>query len=228
MRRCAVLGCIVAAMTLCSVQPVAAQGAEISGGYSFLSNDSLAVNSSSLPFGFFFGAARHFTDNLSIVFDLNGHYMRGGTPSASTEFVVGPLPSEDFQGFSFNRPEDQWCSPRITACEVHTQAVSMVAGPRFYFGTAAARPFVHILGGLTRSLRKIVFSSHTSTNLTFQPGVGIDVGAGSTAFRIQFDYRRVFFGTTDQTDPGASLVSKDGADYQDFTIAFGVVYRVGG
>ena len=104
----------------------------------------------------------------------------------------------------------------------------MVAGPRFYFGTAAARPFVHILGEETRSLRKIVFSAHTSTNLTFQPGVGIDVGAGSTAFRIQFDYRRVFFGTTDQTDPGASLVSKDGADYQDFTIAFGVVYRVGG
>ena len=89
----------------------------------------------------------------------------------------------------------------------------------------AVRPY-H--GRADRSLRKIVFSAHTSTNLTFQPGVGIDVGAGSTAFRIQFDDRRVFFGTTDQTDPGASLVSKDGADYQDFTIAFGVVYRVGG
>ena len=142
--------------------------------------------------------------------------------------MVGPLPTEDFQGFSFNRPEDGWCSPRLELCEVHTQTVSGVAGPRFHLGTGSVRPFVHIMAGASRSLRKIAFFAHTSTNLTIQPGGGVDFDvADNVGFRIQADYRRVFFGTTDQTDPGASLVSKDGADYQDFTVGFGFVYKVG-
>ena len=48
-----------------------------------------------------------------------------------------------------------------------------------------------------------------------------------TAFRIQGDYRRVFFGEPDQTGGGAGLVSKDGADYQDFSFSIGVVFRLG-
>ena len=47
------------------------------------------------------------------------------------------------------------------------------------------------------------------------------------AFRIQGDYRRVFFPEPDQTKPRSSLVSKDGADYQDFVLSLGVVFKLG-
>ncbi|MCH7748870.1 MAG: outer membrane beta-barrel protein [Acidobacteria bacterium] len=221
-------------MTLCLPQPVAAQNnaAEVSAGYSFLSNDTLAVNQSTLPFGFFFGSGYQLTDTVSLAFDLNGHFKRGIEASDTLEGVVPPLPTEDFQAFSFNRPESGFCSPRLTAaeglCDVSIQTVSAVAGPRFHLGTGRARPFVHIMAGLTRSLRKIAFFAHTSTNFTIQPGGGIDVDmSDNTAFRIQADYRRVMFGEPDQTDPGASLVSKDGEDYQDFTFSVGVVFKIG-
>ena len=76
--------------------------------------------------------------------------------------------------------------------------------------------------------RKIVFFAHTSTNFTIQPGAGVDVDmTENTAFRIEADYRHVFYGAPDQNDPGASLVSKDGADYTDFSFSLGVVWRVG-
>ena len=103
-----------------------------------------------------------------------------------------------------------------------------MAGPRFHFGAGGARPYFHILGGATRSLRKIRFFAHTSTNFTIQPGGGVDVDmTDNTAFRIEVNYRRVFFGETDQENPQASLVSKDGADYADFSFSLGVVWRVG-
>ena len=229
MRKCAVLGCMLAALTLCLAQPVAAQNAgEVSVGYSILGNDDLAVNQSTLPFGFFFGSAWEATDAVSLALDISGHYKRGIEPSSSLDQVVAPLPTEDFQAFSFNRPEDGWCSPRLSVCDVGIQTFSAVAGPRFRFGTGRARPFVHIMGGFTRHLRKIAFFAHTSTNLTIQPGGGVDFDmTDNTAFRIQGDYRQVFFSDPDQTDPGANLVSKDGSDYQDFTVSFGVVLRFG-
>ena len=230
MRRCAVFGCVLVALTLCLPQPVAAQNdrAEVSVGYSFLSNDSLAVNASKLPLGFFFGGAWQVSDNLGLAFDLNGHFNRGVEASSSLAGVVAPLPTEDFQAFSFNRSETGWCSPRITACEVHTQAVSMVAGPRLSFPAGGVRPFVHIMAGVTRSLRKIVFFAHSATNLTIQPGGGVDIDmTENTAFRFQGDYRRVFFGEPDQANPTSSLVSTGGVDYSDFTFSVGVVFRLG-
>ena len=150
MRRCAALGCILAASIFCLAQPVAAQNTgELSIGYSFLSHDDLAVNQETLPFGFFFGSALELTDSVSLAFDLNAHFKRGIEPSSSLDRVVPALPTEDFQGFSFNRPEDGWCSPVITLCEVHIQTVGAVVGPRFHVQVGRARPFVHIMGGAT-------------------------------------------------------------------------------
>ena len=203
---------------------------DVSVGYSFLANDDLAVNQKSLPWGFLFDADIALNDWISLVGDVGGHFKRGIEPSASADRVVPPLATEDFQAFSFNRPESGFCSPRITECKVHIQTISAVGGPRFHVPAGRARPFVHVMAGATRSVRKIEFFSHTSTNLTIQPGGGIDVDLTElTALRVQGDYRRVFFPEPDQTRPGdfASLVSKDGADYQDFTFSVGVVFKLG-
>ena len=230
MRRSAVPGCMLVACTLCLPQPVAAQNyaVELSVGYSFLSNDDLAVNQQTLPWGFFFDSAFELNDWVSLAGDLNGHFKRGVEPSASLDRVVPPLATEDFQAFSFNRPEIGFCSPRIEECRVDIQTISAVGGPRFHTPGERVRPFFHVMAGATRSLRKITFFAHTATNLTIQPGGGVDLKMTDiTALRIQGDYRRVFFGVPDQTDPGASLVSKDGADYQDFTFSVGVVFKLG-
>ena len=230
MRGCAVLACALAALTLGLVQPVAAQNnaAELSAGYSFLANDDLAVNQKSLPWGFFFDSAFGLNDWVSVAGELNGHFKSGIEPSASLGRVVPPLPTEDFQVFSFNRPEIGFCSPVISDCRVDIQTISAVGGPRFHVPAGRARPFVHVMAGATRSLRKIEFFAHTSTNFTIQPGAGVDVEmTDRMALHIQGDYRRVFFGVPDQTKPGASLVNKDGADYQDVVFAVGVAFKLG-
>jgi hypothetical protein len=232
MRRAAFRWCIVAAWTIGLVQPVAAQNnrGELIVGYSVLSNDDLAVNTATLPLGFFFDAAFELNDWISLAGDLNGHFRRGIEPSASLTRVVPPLPTQDFQAFSFNRPETGFCSARISDCRVHVQTISAVAGPRFRLAAGRVRPFVHAMAGVTRSLRKIEFFAHTSTNFTIQPGGGVDIDMkGITALRINGDYRRVFFPAPDQTRPGdfPSLVSKDGADYQDFAFSVGVVFKLG-
>lgn len=230
MRESAVRVCVLAAVTLGLVQPVAAQNraAELSVGYSFLANDDLAVNQENLPWGFLFDSAFELNDWVSLAGDLSGHVKYGIEPSASLDRVVPPLPTQDFQAFSFNRPETGFCSPRVQDCSVGIQTISAVGGPRLHVPAGRARPFVHVMAGATRSLRKIEFFAHTSTNFTIQPGGGVDVDITDlTALRIQGDYRRVFFGVPDQSDPGASLVSKDGADYQDVIFTVGVVFKLG-
>ena len=232
MRKSAVLGCVLAVLALCVPQPVAAQdnAAEVSIGYTFLSNDQLAVNGTSLPFGFWFGAAFPMNDSISFAIDLSASYNLGVEPSDSLDMVVPALPTQDFQGLSFNRPETGWCSPVLVSidCEVRFQSVTGVAGPRFHFGSGGVRPFVHIMAGLTRSLRKIDFFAHTSTNFTIQPGGGIDADiTDNTAFRIEANYRTVFWGEPDQVNLGSSLVSTGGADFQDLSFSLGFVWRVG-
>ena len=230
MRGCAVLACVLAA-SFGVVQPVAAQNntAELSAGYSFLTNDDLAVNQKNLPWGFFFDSAFQLNDWISIAGDLTGHFKGGIEPSASLERVVPPLPTQDFQVFSFNRPETGFCSPLIQNCKVIIQTISAVGGPRFHVPAGRARPYFHVMAGATRSLRKIEFFAHTSTNFTIQPGGGVDIDVtDTTALRIQGDYRRVFFGVPDQTNAGASLVSKDGSDYQDVSFSVGVIFKLGG
>jgi opacity protein-like surface antigen len=219
-------------MTVGLVQPLTAQTnrSELTVGYSSLSNDDLAVNADTLPLGFFFDANFRLNDWMSLAGDLNGHFKNGIEPSDSLDRVVAPLPTQDFQAFSFNRPEIGFCSPRLQECTVRIQTISAVAGPRLHVPAGRVRPFVHIMAGATRSLRKIEFFAHTSTNLTIQPGGGIDFDVTDrTALRFQGDYRRVLFPEPDQTRPGdfASLVSKDGADYQDFTVSVGLVFKFG-
>jgi opacity protein-like surface antigen len=211
-------------------QSAAAQNnvGKLSVGYSFLTNDDLAVNQKNLPWGFFFDAALELNDWVSLAGDLNGHFKSGIEPSTSVERVVPPLLTQDFQAFSFNRPETGFCSPRIEDCKVGIQTISAVGGPRFHVPAGRARPFVHVMAGATRSLRKIEFFAHTSTNFTIQPGGGVDVDMTDTmALRIQGDYRRVFFSVPDQTNPGASLVSKDGADHNNVIFTVGVVFKLG-
>ncbi len=222
---------MLAVLVLGLVQPAAAQtdAVELSVGYSRLANDDLAVNQSSLPWGFSFDTAINVNSWLSIAGDLNGHFKRGVEPSTSLDRVVPPLPTEDFQAYSFNRPEIGFCSPRVQDCAVGIQTISGVAGPRFHVPAGRARAFVHVMAGATRSLRKIAFFAHSSTNFTIQPGGGVDVDMTDIlAVRVQGDYRRVFFGVPDQTSGGASLVSKDGADYADVMFTFGVVFKLSG
>jgi hypothetical protein len=219
-------------LTVGLAQPVAAQNSrgEIIVGYAFLSNDDLAVNADTLPLGFFFDAGFRLNDWISLAGDLNGHFKNGIEPSSSLERVVPPIPAQDFQAFSFNRPETGFCSARIPDCTVRIQSISAVAGPRLHLAAGRARPFVHIMGGVTRSLRKIDFFAHTSTNLTIQPGGGVDVDLTDVAaLRVQGDYRHVFFSRPDQSKPEglSSLVSKDGADYQQFKLSVGVVFKLG-
>ena len=230
MRECAVLVCSIAALTVGLPQPAAAQnnGGQLSVGYSFLTNDDLAVNQKDLPWGFFFDSALRLNDWVSLAGDPNAHFKSGIEPSASLARVVPPLRTADFQAFSFNRPETGFCSPFIQNCKVTTQTISAVGGPRFHARAGRARPYFHVMAGATRSLRKIELFAHTSTNFTIQPGGGVDIDiTATTALRIQGDYRRVFFGVPDQTNPGASLVSKDGADHKGVIVTVGVVFKLG-
>jgi opacity protein-like surface antigen len=228
--RSAAFGCMLAILILGLPQPVAAQSSpvQLSVGYSFLANDDLAVNESNLAYGFSFDSAFKLTNWISLAGELNGHFRNGITPSASMDRVVAPLPTQDFQALSFNRPETGWCSAVLSECHVNVQTISGVAGPRFDVPAGRVRPFVHVMAGATRSLRTIEFFAHTSTNFTVQPGGGVDFDLTDTlAMHFQGDYRRVFFGVPDQNNPGASLVSKDGADYSEVMFSVGVTFKLG-
>ncbi len=228
MQKCAVFGCILGALTFGLVRPAAAQtDLDLSVGYSSLVSDDLAVNQSSLPFGFSVGTAIKVNRWLSIAGDVNGHFKFGIEPSASLDRVVAPLPTQEFQAYSFNRPETGFCSAKLEECDVRIQTISGVAGPRFLLPAGRVRAFAHVMAGATRSLRKIGFFAHTSTNFTVQPGAGFDLDINNlTALRIQGDYRQVFFG--DQTEGGASLVSKGGADHEGVVFSVGVVFKLAG
>jgi hypothetical protein len=61
-----------------------------------------------------------------------------------------------------------------------------------------------------------------------QAGGGFDVDVThALLLHVQGDYRRVFFGVPDQSNPGASLVSKDGTDYNEVMVSFGVAFNLG-
>ena len=236
MRKRLVLGSVLAVMAFGMSQPAAAQsGGDISVGYSFLTNDQLAANATSLPAGWYLDTSLQLNDSVSLAFDVNGHYKRGIEASdvysgGPTDPVVRPLPEQDFQAFSFNRPEDEFCSPVLELCEVHIQTAGVVGGPRFHFQAGGVRPYFHGLFGIARSLRKIGFFGHTATHLAIQPGGGVDIDiTPNTAFRVQADYRLTLYPEPDQSDPGSqsSLVSVDGVDFKEFSFSFGVVVKLG-
>ena len=231
-----VFGCVLAAAALCTPQPATAQtGGDLAVGYSFLTNDQLAANAGSLPLGWFFDTSFELNEAVSIAFDVNGHYRRGIDPSDTysggpMDMPVPPNPNEDFQAFSFNRPEAEYCSPVLTVCHVNIQTASVVAGPRFHMQTGGVRPYFHALFGAVRSLRKINFFAHTATHLAIQPGGGVDIDmTPNTAFRVQADYRLTMYPTPDQNDTGSmsSLVSPNGEDFKELSVSVGVVVKLG-
>jgi hypothetical protein len=226
---------VLAAVSVCLPQPSAAQtGGDISVGYSFLTNDQLAANAGSLPLGWFVDTSVQLNDSVSFAFDVNGHYRRGIDPhdmysGGPMDMPVRPDPNQDFQAFSFNRPESEYCSPILTVCHVNIQTAAMVAGPRFHMQAGGVRPYFHALFGAARSLRKIGFFAHTATHLAIQPGGGIDVDmTPNTAFRIQADYRVTMYPTPNQSDPGSqsSLVNPDG-NFKELSFSLGVVVKLG-
>ncbi len=236
MRKRLVFGCVLAAAAVCLPQPAAAQtGGDIAIGYSFLTNKELAANAGSLPLGWFADTSMEVNESVSIALDINGHYRRGIEPSSMysggpNDMPVRPDPNQDFQAFSFNRPENEYCSPVLTVCQVHIQTASIVGGPRFHFQTGGVRPYFHGLFGIARSLRKIGFFAHTATHWAIQPGGGVDIDmTPNTAFRIQADYRLTLYPTPDQSDPGSnsSLVNPDGADFNELSFSMGVVVKLG-
>ncbi len=232
------LRCLLAAAIPLAAQPAAAQvGGDVAVGYSYLTNKELAANASSLPTGVFFDMSAQMNDFMSIAMDINGHFRRGIEPSTMyaggpNDMPVRPLENQDFQAFSFNRPENEYCSPilELSGCDVHIQTVGAVAGPRFHVQAGGARPFFHVMAGISRSLRKIGFFAHTATHMALQPGGGVDIAmTPNTAFRIQADYRMTFFPEPNQGDPGSqsSLVNSGGTDFKDFKLSFGFVVNLG-
>jgi len=241
--RLVVLGLILTAFSLTLARPAAAQARGSWGvGYSFLGNNDIAVMSSSLPVGWVGNGAVEVSDNLSIAFDVSGNYAGGGEVCGGVESrgistalqpapcLVGVIPAtaaDEFQGFSNQRAEAQWCSPTLSTCDVKTVSIGGFAGPRFVLGSpGGVRPYVHIMGGVVRSVRKIGFFSHTSTNLAFMPGAGVLVPTGdNVSFRIQADMRRVMFGA----DSGSQAsLHTNGVDYNELRITFGFSIGVGG
>ena len=228
--------CLLTASIPLAAQPAAAQtGGDIAIGYSFLSNSELAANATSLPAGFFFDTSLQVNEFMSIAMDINGHFKRGIEASSMysggpSDPVVRPLENQDFQAFSFNRPEVEYCSPVLTACEVHIQAVGAVAGPASTSTPAVrARSCTGWSGSRGRCARsgssrtrQRTWRSSRAVGLTFSM-------TPNTAFRIQADYRMTFFPVPDQADPGSqsSLVNVDGTDFRDFTFSLGVVVNLG-
>jgi len=241
--RLVVLGLILTAFSLTLARPAAAQTrGEWGIGYSFLGNNDIAVESSTLPVGWVGNGAVELSDNLSIAFDVSGNYKAGGdvcggiasrgisTLSQPADCLVGVVPAtaaDEFQGFSNQRAEAQWCSPTLSTCDVKSVSIGGFVGPRFVLGSrGGVRPFVHVMGGVVRSVRKIGFFSHTSTNFAFMPGAGVDVPAGdNVSFRIQADMRRVLFG--DDASSSASLHTV-GEDYNEFRVSFAILFGIGG
>ena len=234
MRKRLVFGCVLAAAAVCLPQPAAAQtGGDLSVGYSFLTNDQLAANASNLPLGWFFDTSLQLNEAVSFAFDVKGHYRRGIDPHA--EYAGGPMdmpvrpdPNQDFQAFSFNRPEGEYCSPILTVCHVNIQTASVLGGPRFHMQAGGVRPYFHALFGLARSVRKIGFFAHTATHWAIQPGGGVDIAmTPNTAFRIQADYRLTMYPTPNQSDPGSQSSLLNDGNFKELAFSLGVVVRLG-
>ena len=204
----------VAFALLFAPPPASAQGGGDFGvGYSLVRNDSLAENSNLLPGGWYTSGTANVSSRLAIAWRASGAFNFGIPPheqpvnlsraaqadAADNKItVVPPSRHEEFQGLSYHRAEALWCSPTLSPnpgdCGVQINSIEAGAGPRLYFGEpGGVRPWVQVLAGAVRVVRKIDFYVHTATNFAVMPGFGVDVPINERAgFRLDVAYAHSF------------------------------------
>lgn len=201
-------------------------GGDITAGYTFVTNDMLAVNASSLPAGWYTGGTVNLTETLSVAWSVTGAFNWGIQPSDSTDGVILPGQHEEFQGVSFHRPETLWCSPNFETCDVQIQSVLGGIGPRYTFQTGTVRPFVHFMAGWARVLRHIDFYTHTGTNFAIMPGGGIDIDVNDRfGVRVEGDYAWAFVPTPENSR--SSFRVANGTDFKELRVGIGLIIKVG-
>lgn len=207
-------GVPVTLASLFAAPPALAQGGGDFGvGYSIVRNGSLAENSSLLPGGWYTSGTANVSSRLAIAWRASGAFNFGIPPgehpvnlsraaqaaAADNKItVVPPSRHEEFQGLSYHRAEALWCSPTLSPnagdCGVQINSIGAGAGPRLYFGEpGGVRPWVQVLAGAVRVVRKIDFYVHTATNFAVMPGFGVDVPITDRAgFRLDVAYAHSF------------------------------------
>ncbi len=245
--RLIVCSVVVVLSALCAVAPAAAQDdyrGSVFLGYTFLGNDDLAVNTSSLPFGWSGGGDIRLNEWFSIAIDIGGNFKFGLRPCGNDrplgdpacrllEGVETPAPTVEFQGLSFHRTEREWCSPTLQptedmpsnpGCEVSLNSQAAFGGPRVTLHAGSVKLFAHVLPGIVRSTRSIDFFTHTAVNFAIMPGGGVEFAVNDVwGIRFQGDYQRVFFPSPDTSN--SSLVSR--TDYNQFRFMTGFTINVG-
>lgn len=140
---------------------------------------------------------------------------KGATPTVEVGvgFNMSQLPQAEFPGFTGSvaviRPSTSTRGMALVAdVDASYLMSSTVAGLRAYgrsgplFGERKTMTyFAHLLVGAVHGSMQGVLRSEGG--FAVQPGVGLDYGAGSRAFRVQVDYRRVASGVVyDSRVPG--------------------------
>ena len=211
-----VRACVPLALCACLLLPVSASsqgGGDFGVGYSIVRNGSLAENASLLPGGWYTSGTANVSSRLAIAWRASGAFNFGIPPgehpvnlsraaqaaAADNKItVVPPSRHEEFQGLSYHRAEALWCSPTLSPnaddCGVQINSIGAGAGPRLYFGEpGGVRPWVQVLAGAVRVVRKIDFYVHTATNFAVMPGFGVDVPISDRAgFRLDVAYAHSF------------------------------------
>lgn len=208
------VGVPVACACLSAPPPASAQGGGDFGvGYSLVRNDGLAENSGILPGGWYTSGTADVSSRLAIAWRASGAFNFGIPPgehpanlsraaqaaaAGNKITVVPPSRHVEFQGLSYHRAEALWCSPTLSPnpgdCGVQINSIGAGAGPRLYFGDpGGVRPWVQVLAGAVRVVRKIDLYVHTATNFAVLPGFGVDVPlTDRTGFRLDVAYAHSF------------------------------------
>ena len=204
---------VVLASLLAPVSASAQGGGDFGVGYSIVRNGGLAENATLLPGGWYTSGTANVSSRLAIAWRASGAFNFGIPPgehpaslsraaqaaAADNKItVVPPSRHEEFQGLSYHRAEALWCSPTLSPnsgdCGVQINSIGAGAGPRLYFGEpGGVRPWVQVLAGAVRVVRKIDFYVHTATNFAVMPGFGVDVPINDRAgFRLDVAYAHSF------------------------------------
>lgn len=208
------VGVPVAFACLSAPPPAFAQGGGDFGvGYSLVRNDGLAENSGVLPGGWYTSGTADVSSRLAVAWRASGAFNFGIPPgehpanlsraaqaaaAGNKITVVPPSRHVEFQGLSYHRAEALWCSPTLSPnpgdCGVQINSIGAGAGPRLYFGDpGGVRPWVQVLAGAVRVVRKIDLYVHTATNFAVMPGFGVDVPVNDrTGFRLDVAYAHSF------------------------------------